>query len=100
MLGNIQCMSVRTNIGLGLGLETSLDEESVDNFMEVEKKGGEERGVVSTVISSINMWNRPRRLVGEEAVVDASTRGSSLSVCHRPRSLLFAKQTVPSCVLR
>ena len=70
-----------------------LDEESVDNFMEVEKKGGEERGVVSTVISSINMWNRPRRLVGEEAVVDASTRGSSLSVCHRPRSLLFAKQT-------
>ena len=72
-----------------------LDEESVDNFMEVEKKGGEERGVVSTVISSINMWNRPRRLVGEEAVVDASTRGSSLSVCHRPRSLLFDKQTVP-----
>ena len=42
-----------------------LDEESVDNFMEVEKKGGEERGVVSTVISSINMWNRPRRLVGK-----------------------------------
>ena len=66
---------VRTNIGLECRLETSLDEESVDNFMEVEKKGGEECGVVSTVISSINMWNRPRRLVGEEAVVDASTRG-------------------------
>ena len=66
----------------------------------MEKKGGEECGVVSTVISSINMWNRPRRLVGEEAVVDASTPVSSLSVCHRPRRLLFAKQTVPSCVLR
>ena len=70
-----------------------LDEESVDNFMEVEKKGGEERGVVSTVISSINMWNRPMRLVWEEAVVDASTSVGSLSVCHRPKSLLFAKQT-------
>ena len=70
-----------------------LDEESVDNFMEVEKKGGEEHGVMSTVISSINMWNRPMRLVWEEAVVDASTSVGSLSVCHRPKSLLFAKQT-------
>ena len=41
--------------------EASLDEERGKcwQLQEVEKKGGEERGVMSTVISSINMWNRP-----------------------------------------
>ena len=75
--------------------EASWDEERGKcwQLQEVEKKGGEEHGVMSTVISSINMWNRPMRLVWEEAVVDASTSVGSLSVCHRPKSLLFAKQT-------
>ena len=91
LLGDVWCVTVR--IDVLVKPHGTKREGSVGNFMEVEKKGGEEHGVMSTVISSINMWNRPMRLVWEETVVDASTSVGSLSVCHRPKSLLFAKQT-------
>ena len=96
MVGNVGRGSVPS--GVLARPQWTKREGSVDTFTEMEKKGGEELGVVSTLISSVNGWNVPRRLAGEEGVGDASTLVGSVSVSDRPRRFFIAEQPVPSCV--